>query len=477
LPSKRLVLHETELDKSIQLLKALNGQFEALRGHLPRVYTETYGCQQNEADTERILGILTSAGYEKTDCKANADLIIVNTCAVREHAELKALSNTGGLKHLKEKNPELIIGVCGCMVQQEHRTGDIKHKYPYVDFVFGTNMMHNLASIVYSARTQTGRGFFVEDYSVNPGVMREDIPVVRESSFKAWVSVMYGCNNFCSYCVVPYVRGRERSRKKEMILKEVRDLVASGYKEITLLGQNVNSYGKDLYGRPAFAELLREICEIPGEFWIRFMTSHPKDATEELCDIIAQNDNISNHFHLPMQSGSNDVLKVMNRKYTREEYFDYIDLLRSKIPDICITSDFIVGFPGETDEDFEMTLEALERVKFDQIYSFIYSVRHGTPAEKMENQVPENVKKERMTRLLELQSSISGNKNREYENKIICVLAEGPSKTDPGMMTGRCYHNKLVHFKMPSNAQDIIGQFVNIKIEKGDAFSMKGTIV
>ena len=477
MPSKRLVLHETSLDKSIEMLGNLNREFELLHGRLPRVYIETYGCQQNEADSERILGILTAGGYKATTDKSDADLIMVNTCAVREHAELKALSNTGGLKHLKEKNRDLIIGVCGCMIQQEHRADDIKHKYPYVDFVFGTNMTHNLASIVYSARTEKGRGFFVEDYSVNPGTLREDIPVVRESSFRAWVSVMYGCNNFCSYCVVPYVRGRERSRKKEMILEEIRGLVADGYREITLLGQNVNSYGKDLYQKPAFGELLREICEIPGDFWVRFMTSHPKDATAELCDIIAENANITNHFHLPMQSGSDDILKAMNRKYTREEYFKYIELLRSKVPDICITSDFIVGFPGETDKDFEMTLEALKRVRFDQVYSFIYSKRHGTPAEKMENQVPEEVKKERMSRLLELQGDISGEKNREYENKVVRVLVEGQSKTDPDMLTGRSYHNKLVHFKKPDNAKELIGNFVNVKIEKGDAFSMKGTIV
>lgn len=477
MPSKKLVLHDAELDKSIEMLKVLNEEFEQKRGRSPRVYIETYGCQQNEADSERILGILTASGYESTDDKADADLILVNTCAVREHAELKALSNTGQLKHLKEKNPELVIGVCGCMIQQEHRAGDIKHKYPYVDFVFGTNMTHHLAEIVYAARTEEGRGFFVEDYDKNPGAMREDIPVVRESDFKAWVSIMYGCNNFCSYCVVPYVRGRERSRKKEMILDEIRSLVAEGYREITLLGQNVNSYGKDLYGKPAFGELLKEICEISGDFWVRFMTSHPKDATPELCDIIAENANITNHFHLPMQSGSNAVLKAMHRGYTREEYFAYIDLLRSKVPDICITSDFIVGFPGETDEDFELTLDALKRVKFDQVYSFIYSKRRGTPAEKMENQIPEDVKKQRMSRLLALQGDISGERNRLFEGETVRVLAEGESKTDPNMLSGRCYHNKLVHFKKPQNVGDIIGKFVNVKIEKGDAFSMKGTLV
>ena len=477
MPSKKLVLPNAELEKSIEMLGALNEDFRISESRYPRAYVETYGCQQNEADSERIMGILTAAGYIPADEKEDADLILVNTCAVREHAELKALSNTGGLKHLKEKNPHLKIGVCGCMIQQEHRASDIKHKYPYVDFVFGTNMTHNLAGIVYAARTEKGRGFFVENYDINPGTMREDIPVVRESKFKAWVSIMYGCNNFCSYCVVPYVRGRERSRKKEMIISEIRQLVNAGYREITLLGQNVNSYGKDLYNHPAFGELLREICEIPGDFWIRFMTSHPKDVTAELCDIISQNKNISNHFHLPMQSGSDRILKAMNRRYTSEEYFKYIELLRQKVPDICITSDFIVGFPGESDEDFELTLQALKRARFDQVYSFIYSKRRGTPAEKMEDQVSEEVKKERMSRLLELQGNISGEKNKEYEGKTIRVLVEGESKTDTDMLTGRCYHNKLVHFKKPANAQDIIGTFVNIKIEKGDAFSMKGSLV
>jgi len=477
MPSNKLILQEISLSDAIERLASLNEQSKALNGEYPKAYIETYGCQQNEADSERILGILTASGYQKTDDKNNADLILVNTCAVREHAELKALSNTGNLKHLKEKNPNLIIGVCGCMIQQEHRASDIKHKYPYVDFVYGTNMMHELANIIYTARTKKGRGFFVQDYETNPGTMREDIPVLRESSYKAWVSVMYGCNNFCSYCVVPYVRGRERSRKKENILSEITELVKNGYREITLLGQNVNSYGKDLYGKPAFGELLRDICKIEGEFWIRFMTSHPKDATEELCQIIAENPKISNHFHLPMQSGSNKILKAMNRRYTREEYFKYIDLLRAKIPDICITSDFIVGFPDESDEDFEMTLEALKKVKFDQVYSFIYSKRKGTPAEKMDGQIPEDIKKERITRLLELQGDISGESNKKYEGKTVRVLVDGESKTDPGMFTGRCYHNKLVHFKKPDNAESIIGTFIDVKIEKGDAFSMKGIIV
>ncbi|MBQ9940557.1 MAG: tRNA (N6-isopentenyl adenosine(37)-C2)-methylthiotransferase MiaB [Clostridia bacterium] len=459
------------------MLSELNDKFYSAEGRYPMVYIETYGCQQNEADSERILGILTSSGYEITQDKQKSDLILVNTCAVREHAELKALSNTGNLKHLKETNPNLIIGVCGCMIQQEHRADDIKHKYPYVDFVFGTNMMHQIANIVYTARMKKGRGFFVEDYQINPGTMREDIPVVRESSYKAWVSTMYGCNNFCSYCVVPYVRGRERSRKKEMIVSEIRSLVEQGYREITLLGQNVNSYGKDLYGKAEFGSLLRDICKIEGNFWIRFMTSHPKDATEELCEIISENPKISNHFHLPMQSGSNDILKAMHRGYTREEYFRYIDLLRAKIPDICITSDFIVGFPGETEQDFELTLDALKRIKFDQVYSFVYSKRKGTPAEKMADQIPEQVKKERITRLLEIQGEISGENNKKYEGKTVSVLVEGESKTDPDMFTGRCYHNKLVHFKKPQNAQDIIGTFVDIKIEKGDAFSMKGNII
>lgn len=443
----------------------------------PLVYVETYGCQQNEADSEKLLGMACCVGYKPTDDKEKADLIIVNTCAVREHAELKALSNTGQLKHIKEKNPRLMICVCGCMVQQEHRTGDIKHRYPYVDFVFGTNKIFNFISILSEALTSDKRLFFVESYDTDHGVFQERVPAVRAHSKKAWVSVMYGCNNFCSYCVVPYVRGRERSREPEAILDEIKELLNNGCQDITLLGQNVNSYGADLTPCETFVSLLQRIEELSGNFVLRFMTSHPKDATHELFDFIAKSRHLEHHFHLPLQSGSNRILAQMNRKYTLESYFELCDYAKSVIPDITFTTDIIVGFPGETEEDFQATLDALKYVKFDSVFSFVYSKRVGTRAASMTDQVDDCVKKERMARLLALQQTISSQRNAEMNGKIYDVMIEGNSKNDENVWAGRTHDGKLVHFSKINTPDFNVGDTVKVRVVGAQAYTIYGEYI
>ena len=444
----------------------------------PLVYVETYGCQQNEADSEKLLGMACEVGYVKTDCKENADLILVNTCAVREHAELKALSNTGQLKHIKDKNPRLIIGVCGCMVQQEHRTGDIKNRYPYVDFVFGTNKIFDFVSILNEVILRKKRMFFVESYDDNPGDFDENVPVIRSHTNKAWVSVMYGCNNFCTYCVVPYVRGRERSRSSDAIVDEIKTLLSSGYSDITLLGQNVNSYGKDLSNGENFVSLLKKIEEIPENFVLRFMTSHPKDATRELFDFIAKSQKLEHHFHLPLQSGSNRILSLMNRKYTRESFFELCDYARSVIPDITFTTDIIVGFPGETEEDFLDTLDALSRVRFDSVFSFVYSKRVGTKAASMDNQIDDQTKKDRMGRLLALQQSIAVTNNSIMNGLVFEVMVEGDSKHDKNVYAGRTKDGKLIHFpKVSVDNAFAPGDIVKVRVVDAQAYTIYGEYI
>ncbi len=459
----------------------MNCQYEdAVRQELSRrralalpvgVAVLTFGCQQNEADSERLCGMAVEMGYSVSQTAEGADLLLVNTCAVREHAELKALSKTGQFKHLKAKNPDMLIGICGCMVTQEHRKEDIKNKYPYVDFLFGTDMLYRFPEILFSALTDEKRRFWLGE---TEGNIAEGLPVYRESGFKAWVSVMYGCNNFCTYCVVPYVRGRERSRLPEDILAEVKQLAADGYKEITLLGQNVNSYGRDLERDYDFSDLLNDICAIEGDFLVRFMTSHPKDASHKLIDTIAANPKIARQFHLPLQAGSNRILKEMNRGYTAENYLSLVEYMREKIPNIALSTDIIVGFPTETEEEFEETLEMLRRVRYDSLFSFIYSKRKHTKAAEMEGQVPEEVKTARFARLLDLQSEISHSKNEEnYEGSVICVLAEGRSKTDKTKITGRNEKNRLVHFEADDS---VIGSYVNVKITKVETYALLGEL-
>ncbi len=427
----------------------------------------TFGCQQNEADSERMAGLAVEMGYDLTYTSQNADLIIVNTCAIREHAEKKTLSVIGQFKHLKSKNPQLIIAVGGCMTTQEHRRQEIKKSYPYVDIVFGTSSMHRLPELIYKRMNGANRQFCPdEQYTI-----REDIPIKRNSLYRAWVSVMYGCNNFCSYCIVPYVRGRERSRRPSDIINEVKTLVDEGYRDITLLGQNVNSYGKDLEEKYSFADLMRALSNIPGEFKLRFMTSHPKDATRELIDVIASSDKIARHFHLPMQSGSDVILKQMNRHYDMNKYLDTVSYLKEMVPDIALTTDIIVGFPGESEDDFEQTLDVLRKVKYDMIFSFIYSPRKGTPAAEMDNQIPEDVKSRRFAKLLEVQNEISAELNAKFADQVVTVLCDGVSKNDVDFYSGRTDGNKIVFFK---GEESDTGRFVKIRIDKTEAFALYG---
>ncbi len=452
----------------IEKVKRFSRDFLKSHARTPKAFVLTLGCQQNEADSEKIAGMAEQMGYEMVDAPEKADLIMVNTCAIREHAEQRVLSLVGQYKHLKAANSELIIGVCGCMVVQEHRRNDLKFKYPYVDIVFGTSSLHRFPQILCEKLERGKRIFFKEE---NVSAVAEGIPIRRESKYRAWVSIMYGCNNFCSYCIVPYVRGRERSRLKNDIVNEVRSLVEQGYKDITLLGQNVNSYGKDTGENCDFADLLTELSAIEGDYYLRFMTSHPKDASKKLIDVMAKNPHIAKHFHLPLQSGSDEVLRVMNRKYDTEKYLSTIDYMRNKIPDIAISTDIIVGFPGETEDDFEKTLEMLKTCRFDMIFSFIYSPRNGTPASKMDFQIPPEVKSERFERLLSVQNEISLAKNQPLVGKTLRVLCDGKSKKNDNICSGRTESNKIVFFD--AEEKDI-GQFVNIKISRADTFALYG---
>ncbi len=464
-------------DPDSEYVRARNRSYMEVNGRRPGVFLRTFGCQQNEADSEKLAGIALSLGYEYTDSPEEAALIIYNTCAVREHAELKALSRTGEIKHIKAKKPDLIVCLCGCMAAQEHRLNDIKNRYPYVDFLFGTGTPEKLPNYL-AEQMRSGRRAFYPDTEEKPEI-KEGLPVRRESSFKAWVSIMYGCNNFCTYCVVPLVRGRERSRRREEILAEIRELAAEGCREITLLGQNVNSYGRGLYDDYGFAELLEDICRIEGNYWIRFMTSHPKDASRRLIDVIAAHSRddsrprIVRQFHLPLQSGSDRVLKLMNRRYDTEAYLSLIGYMREKIPDIALSTDIIVGFPTETEEDFAGTLAVLEKVRCDAFFSFIYSIRKGTPAADME-QIPESVKAERFGRLLAVQNRISLEKNLAYLGRTERVLVEGISKNDPAMLTGRNEKNRLVHF---AGDHSLIGSFADVEITEADTYSLTGRLI
>ena len=464
LPPEAIELQHEYTDK----LFAWNCRYKAEKGYSRKAYVLTFGCQQNEADSERLAGMAKAMGYDIIQAPDDADFIIVNTCAIREHAELKALSTIGQFKHIKNKNPELIIAVCGCMVTQEHRKNDIKFKYSYVDFVFGTSSIHRMPQLLWDKIEKGKRIYCPEETEY---MVAEGIPVYRENNYKAWLSIMYGCNNFCSYCIVPYVRGRERSRRKEDILEEFKQLIADGYKDITLLGQNVNSYGKDNDDGCDFADLLKLLCQVDGDYKIHFMTSHPKDATNKLIDVVAEEDHMAMHFHLPMQSGSDRSLKAMNRHYDTEKYISIVNYMREKIPNIAITSDIIVGFPGETDEEFEMTLDMLKKVEFDMLYSFIYSPRKGTPAAEMECQIPKEVQNKRFEQLLKVQNEISLNKNQTLVGKKVRVLCDGESKTNPNVYSGRTEQAKIVFFE---GIEEDVGQFVDIKITKAEAFALYG---
>lgn len=443
----------------------------AKSGKAPLALTETYGCQQNENDTERIRGILSECGFEFTDNPQTADIIIYNTCAVRENAEQKVFGRLGILKHIKEQRRDLIIGLCGCMVQQEHITEKIKEKYSHVNLIFGTHALYKLPELLWGVLSENKKVVDIED---SDGYIAEGIPVKREDDTKAWVSVMYGCNNFCTYCIVPYVRGRERSRKSEDIINEIKELVNCGVTEITLLGQNVNSYGRDLDENIDFSDLLKKVNDIDGIRRIRFVTSHPKDFGDKLIDTMASCDKVCHQLHLPFQSGSNNVLKDMNRRYTKEEYLDKINRLKARIPDIALSTDVIVGFPTETNEDFEQTLDVLKKVEFDNIFSFIYSKRKGTPAAELDFVLSNDEIHKNFDMLLETQNEISLKKNLAFEGKTVEVLVDGESKTDKDMLSGRMENTKIVNFKGDSSLK---GKYVNVKITKAHTWSLNGELV
>ena len=430
----------------------------------PKVFVITYGCQQNEADSERLLGIALECGYSRAEKAEDADLIIINTCAIREHAEKKALSGAGSFKKLKEARGDRVLAVCGCMPQQEYRADQIDKSYPYVDLVFGTDRGHLLAEMLYEVLISGKRRRFVSDLPHDRlGVIAEDMPVCRESSYKAWVSVMYGCNNFCTYCIVPSVRGRERSRDPERIIDEVKSLVSGGCRDITLLGQNVNSYS----GGIGFPELLDKLARIDGDFRLRFMTSHPKDASDRLTDVMAAHpEKIARHFHLPAQSGSDRILKAMNRRYTREKYMGIVKKIREKLPDAAITTDIICGFPGETDADFEDTVSLIREVGFDMIYTFVYSPRPGTAAAEMPDQIPHEIKVSRFSRLADIQNGISAGINERCVGKTFRVLSDGDG-------TGRSSQNKIISYDKVLPA----GVFADVKITEAQAYALKGTII
>lgn len=427
-------------------------------------YVYTFGCQQNEADSEKIRGILSEMSYKITDDASMADVIIINTCAVRRLAELKALSMLGNFKEYKRQNPELIVGVAGCMAAEEHIVEQLKKSFHYVNFTIEPGMLHKLPELMVSALCEAKRSFVFGTENVN---ITEGVEPIRKSSHKAWVSVMHGCNNFCSYCIVPYVRGRERSRKSSDVIEECCGLIEKGYREITLLGQNVNSYRDDV----DFSGLLENIATIPGDFLIRFMTSHPKDVPDSLIEVMAKYpEKIAPHFHLPLQSGSDRILKAMNRTYNMEKYLLTVDKLRKRIPGISLTSDIIVGFPGETDEDFEATMRALTDIRFDMVYSFIYSKREGTRAALMKEQVEKDVKTERMNRLLKEQTEISHEVNDSYIGRVERVLVDSFEEKDgKTVYCARTSTNKLVHFE----AKDVkIGEFTCVKIKRAGAFDL-----
>lgn len=449
-------------------LREDNANFAVRNGHPRLAHTETYGCQQNVNDTERIRGMLAKAGFEFTEEPEKADLIIYNTCAVRENAEQKVFGRLGILKHMKESRPDMIVAVCGCMVQQEHICEKIRKVHDHVDLIFGTHALWRMPELLYRAMTESGA---VVDITDSDGSISEDIPILRDKDEKAWVSIMYGCNNFCTYCIVPYVRGRERSRKPEDILNEIRALVANGTTEISLLGQNVNSYGKDLGIDMDFADLLREVNKIDGIRRIRFMTSHPKDLSDKLIYAMRDCDKVCRQLHLPFQAGSDKILKQMNRHYTKAEYLEKIDKVKREIPGIALTTDVIVGFPTETNEDFRETLDVLRYVRFDSIFSFIYSRREGTPAAQLDFVLSDEQIHRNFNELLELQSSICKEKNLEYVGRTETILVDGESKTSKEHMMGRTDSGKIVNFK---GSPDMKGKYIDVKITNAKQWSLEG---
>ena len=465
--TKTTVITQEQLDMQFSYCDRI-ASYWAQQGVTPTAYVETYGCQQNEADSEKLRGYLAQCGYVIGSQAEGADVVIMNTCAIREHAEQRVFGNLGALTHTKRRHPGQKIFLCGCMAGEEKVSKRIKESYPHVDGVFSTHHLWQFPEILYGVLTKQGRVFRVED---EPGSIAEGIPQVRDSGLKAWVSIMYGCNNFCTYCIVPYVRGRERSRKPECILQECRTLIENGAKEITLLGQNVNSYGKDLAEEIDFSDLLAQIASIPGDFLIRFMTSHPRDASEKLFDTMARYPKIAKQLHLPFQSGSSRVLKAMNRHYDRETYLKKVDYAKSVMPELVLTSDVIVGFPGETEEEFEETVSLIEQVHYDSLFTFIFSPRTGTPAAKMEDPTPKAEKNRRFDRLCSVQNAISEETHRSYIGKKMRCLVDG---RDGDNLTARTEGGRLV--RLPGK-DELIGTFQMIEITGATTWSLVGTIV
>lgn len=437
-------------------------------GAPPMAHVHTFGCQQNVSDGEKIKGMLAEMGYGFSDSPEGADIVIFNTCAVRENAEDRVFGNLGALKHNKTGKPDMIIGVCGCMVQQEHIVKKLKRSFPHVDLVFGTHALHTLPELVYDQLNDRKRQFVTPECD---GVIAEGLPLRRESSLKASVPIMYGCNNFCSYCIVPFVRGRERSRAMGDILSEVRSAVGEGAREILLLGQNVNSYGKE--DGTSFSELLKRISDIEGEFRVCYMSSHPKDFSRGLVDTIAECEKVTRHFHLPVQSGSSRILELMNRHYDREKYLDIVRYIRERVPDAALTSDIIVGFPGETYEDFRETVSLIEEVRFDSLYTFIYSPRKGTRAAEMDDPVSAEEKGRWFRELLEVQGKIGLGVYEKYVGQTLRVLCEGEGRTRSDLLTGKTPQDVIVDF---DGDKSLIGQFVDVKIESALQWALLGRL-
>ena len=453
------------IDKVMEITAEKAGR----EGRQPTYDVRIFGCQMNEHDAEKLIGMLEEMGYTKVPAGEQADVIVFETCCVRENAEEKIYGHLGILKP-SEGEKKSILAITGCMMQQPHVVEKIRKSYRHVSIVFGTHNLHTFPELLYKYLSRGKRVFDLWDAGSQ---VVEGTPVTRTDRVKAWVNIMLGCNNFCSYCIVPHVRGRERSRNKEDILEEVKRLAREGYREITLLGQNVNSYGNDLGLKDAFADLLYSLNDIDGIERIRFMTSHPKDLSDSLILAMKELPKLCNHLHLPFQSGSSQILKDMNRKYTKEHYLGLIDRMRAAIPDIAFTTDIIVGFPGETEEDFQETLDVVKRVRFDLAYTFLYSKRTGTKAAEFENQVPENIKKERFQRLVDLQTAIGAEINRNYEGRTVEVLVEGKSRQSDAMYTGRTDKYKLVNFACDS---DLTGQMVQVKIVRTWPFWLEGRL-
>ena len=464
--TKTTVISQEQLDRQLTFCHKINALWQS-RNITPTAYVETYGCQQNEADSERIRGILNESGYRMTDTAEGADVVVMNTCAIREHAEQRVFGNLGALTHTKRRHPGQKIFLCGCMAGEQKVVDRIKQSYPHVDGVFSTHHLWQFPELLDRVLTANKRCYFVEDEA---GSIAEGLPQLRDNTLKAWVSIMYGCNNFCTYCIVPYVRGRERSRKPEDILEECRQLIQGGTREITLLGQNVNSYGKDLDMGVDFSDLLTMIAQIPEDFLIRFMTSHPRDAGKKLFDTMAATPKIAKQLHLPFQSGSSRVLKAMNRHYDREKYLELVRYAKKVMPELVLTSDVIVGFPGETEEEFEETISLIQDVHYDSLFTFIFSPRTGTPAASMEDPTSKEEKNRRFDKLCAVQNGISIEIHNNYIGKTLRCLIDG---TDKEFLTARTEGGRLVRLTGETN---LIGSFRNITITGATTWSLTGEL-